>query len=187
MIEKTLKLSAALWLGAGLVACGSGGSDGPSPSEQRAAAEARANDPSIPGPSDKYIGTWLRCSLLAAPASGKNSVQEKLVITKKGPARYKFAGGQFEFASADCSGTPSPVAGPDSPEEHTIQGEKLVDGLAVELITSVAASAQNAGLEKNIAYVNASNSQLQGGDMLRDKDANGYPNHLDPAPFTKQP
>lgn len=147
-----------------LAACGGG-----SP----AAAGSAGNDP-----SDKYVGTWKRCTAYNAPSNGFLAYGSTLSITKVATSTYRVTSSNSDHTDALCASAATLIVGESGTIDYTIVGSKAASGVTVDLVTY-------AGSGKSIVYVNAAGTTLQEGGY-GGLDASGYPISLNTSPFTKQ-
>lgn len=148
-----------------LAACGGG-----SPA---ASSVAAGNDP-----SDKYVGTWKRCTAYNAPSNGFLSYGSTLSITKVATSTYRVTSTNSDHTDAVCASAATVIAGESGTIDYTIVGSKTASGVTVDLVTY-------AGSGKSIVYVNAAGTNLQEGGY-GGLDSSGYPISLNASPFTKQ-
>jgi hypothetical protein len=174
---KLHSIFALLAVTATLAACGGGGSgDAPAP----------APEPSSTG-TDKFVGTWGRCSPVTGSTNGILSGRNDFVFTKTSATVMDLSVNYVYFKTTDCSGTVANTVSGVGNAIVTINGAKLIGTQVVDRLNLLARSATVSefnGSLKDIALISG-NSLTFGADSAA--DTNGYATALDTTTvFTKQ-
>jgi hypothetical protein len=164
---KTLLVSALV--STFLVACGGGGST----------ASVSTNASAV----DKFVGSWLsNCDAF--------NERTRLTITKLSDTTFRVISATTDFGAANCATTNNPQIVLTVEATVTLDGTKTIAGTVVDKLNLVAVVTQTTDNTQPVGttmtlkdVVKSSATQLEFGntDTTASKDADGFPNLLDPA------